>query len=582
MAGEVTTENDLNLGGMPTGNSGGVQNFFQSILADPQKRLIAIIVAVLLVILLAVGGMVISKKAEAGENQGNLVALVEQLDQARAFEIVAKLKSVNIDAKVNPSEKPGEYTVSVYEKAVENAYLTLARTNLLEDEDYGLFDQNDWAASDYDKRIKLSRAVNGDLSRIISRMDGLKSAIVRVNVPEQELFSELQSPTTATVQVELLNDGEELSKTQVKSIVNILRGYVPNLEKERISIVDTQGRNYSAYKEDDESDTDDYIEEVEKINKLIKKRISGYLDTVVGAKLYEVSVSASVSREKVEEQQTKYSEGAVGSRQLDQETLRAGAAGNAAAAGPSAGGNSKDYNSQSVNETLLPSYEQRSTTYLPGRVTKVTVALAVDTSVPTMVSLNQLRDSVAAIIGPEATSEDVKLTVIDLESRRAGAISGNKSKPGFAQMVTKFFQGGIWSVIMKVFTIIAIVIGLLIAAVFGLNFLNAASNRNINEEIDPNLGAEFDQVLNEPEPAPTDDYGESAVLAQQEALLKEMMGDSSAKVEGMKTAPTSYETPSNQEDNDKMQFDNLLSNFQSVANSKPDLLAKKIQVWLDE
>ena len=53
-------------------------------------------------------------------------------------------------------------------------------------------------------------------------MKGLRAAVVRVNLPEQQLFTELQSATTAAVQVELQNDGERLH-WQVKSIVNVLQ-----------------------------------------------------------------------------------------------------------------------------------------------------------------------------------------------------------------------------------------------------------------------------------------------------------------------------------------------------------------------
>ncbi len=576
MAGEVTTGQDLDLGAGGTAGpgAGGVQGFFQDIFTDPQKRLYAIIGGAVVLVLF---GFMIFSAPKSDENKGKLVALVQETDQARAFEIVAKLKSVNIDAKVGPGERPGDYTVQVYEKAVESSYLALARTNLLQDDDYGLFDSNDWASSDYDKRIKLSRAINGDLSRILSRMDGLKSAIVRVNIPEQQIFTELQSATTATVQIELLNEGDELTKSQIKSIVNLLRGYVPNLDKERISIVDTQGRNYNIFKEEDESDTENYIDEVERVNKLIKDRVAKYLDVVLGAKNYEVSISASVSREKVQQQETLYKDGAVGSRHTDSEVLVAGSSTGVAGTGGS--GNSKDYSSQSVNETLLPSFEQKQTTYLPGRVTKVTVALAVDKTIPTMISLSQLRESVAAVIGPETTADDVKLTIIDMNAMSAEASALSTAKPSLVQHITNFFHGGIWSVVMKIFTIIAIIIGLLLVAIISLNFLGAAANKNYTE-VDPNLSNEFGQVMNEEGGA---DYGEAAALAQQEALLKEMMGESFEEPPAItKGQANSYSNENPVEQEDKMQFDNLLNNFQSVASSKPDILARKIQMWLEE
>ena len=33
---------------------------------------------------------------------------------------------------------------------------------------------------------------------------------------------------------------------------------------------------------------------------------------------------------------------------------------------------------------------------------------------------------------------------------------------------------------------------------------------------------------------------------------------------------------------EEIEFESLLNNFQNVASSKPDLLAKKIEVWLDD
>lgn len=579
MAGEVTTENmdEMNLGDSPDQGqiSNSFQDFFQDIMNDPQKRIIAIVVGAVLVLSL-VAFFIFGQKQD--ENRGKLVPLVQEIDQSRAFEIVAKLKSVNIEAKVNPGEKPGEYIVEVYENAVESSYLALSRTNLLEDDDYGLFDENDWAASDYDKRIKLTRAINGDLSRIISRLDGLRSAIVRVNIPEQQIFTELQADTTATVQIELLNDGDELTKSQVKSIVNILRGYVPNLQKERISIVDTQGRNYSTFKEEDEAGGDDFIDEMDRLNNLMEKRVTKYLDVVLGPNQYQVSVSASISREKVEQQETIYKDGAVGSRQTGSENLNTASGANLEGPGVGSG---KKYNSKTLNETMLPSFEQKNVTYLPGRITDVTVALAVDKSVPAMISLSQLRESVAAIVGSKTSPDKIKITVVDLHGADAGAdVAAPVKSGGVFTTVNNFFRAGAWGVISKIFIVIAIIVALLLISIISLNFLSSAANKKYNEEIDPNLASEFDEVVND-NYQDYDDLGESDSIAQQEALLREMMGQGSGEPQEL-TDISNKPRNLDEEDLEKVQFENLLNDFQSVAGSKPDILAKKIQVWLDD
>ena len=582
MSGEVTTENnDVDVGELSEfdNTAQADQNFIQSIMDDPQRRNIAIGVIAVVVIAIAFFAFNGSKQ---DENRGKLVPLVNEIDQSRAFEIVAKLKSVNIEAKVGNGEKPGEYLVQVFENAVETSYLALSRTNLLENDDYGLFDSNDWAASDYDKRIKLSRAINGDLSRIISRMNGLRAATVRVNIPEQQLFTEVQAATTATVQVELENEADELSKSQVKSIVNILRGYVPNLDEEKISIVDTQGHNYSTFQEEDEANANDYIDEVERINKIVEKRVAKYLDVVLGSEDYQVSVAVSLSREKVQQNQTIYTEGAVGAKQTSSEILDSNS--NSNVAGPGVG-SGKKYNSTNTNETLLPSFEQKSITYLPGRITDVTVALAVDKSVPAMISLQQLQESVAAVIGPQAGPNSVKITVVDLHAADANVDLAAPVKHTVSEQVASFFQGGTWSLISKILIIIGIAIALLLLAIIGLNFLGAATNRDFDTEIDTGLSDDFEEVLNDDYDVDPDvdpdggDFGEEASIRQQEELLKEMMAQDNAQQAHAAPQEAVQEIEENQED---VEFESLLNNSQSVASSKPEALAKKIQVWLDE
>ncbi len=558
MGGELLDTNQANLPGTVQQTVNSPANFFSDILTNPQKRVYLIGGAVLIIGLVLGSIFFFGKGSSDNQNKGKPVVLVQELDQSRAFEIVAKLKSVNIDAKIAPSEKPGEYSVTVYENAIESSYLALSRTNLLEDEGYGLFDQNDWAASDYDKRIKLTRAINGDLSRIISRMDGMRSAIVRVNMPAEEVFSDNKAVTTATVQIELENDGEELSKAQVKSIVNILRGYVPNLAKDQISIVDVQGHNYSSFKSDDDADAEDYLDEVERVNKSISKRIETYLDDVLGHDKYKVSVSAKISREKIETQATRYSAGAVGSRQISKEDMKANS-------GASSG---KDYKQSSKTETMYPNFEQQNVTYLPGRVTNVTVALAVDKSIPATMSLEQLRESVAAIVGPSIPVENIKLSVVDLYTKDDQIVEAQKPKGIWAV----FSQGGVWGWVSKIFAGIGILFVLLIAAVIGLNIVGAAGRSNTEIETDANLGKEYEDIFptTADEAYAYDDFGEQQAIAQQEALLKEMT----------QPAPSKEVKPN--VSGQQIEFDSLLNGLQSTAQSQPDILAKKIQVWLDE
>ena len=106
------------------------QGFINYIISDPQKRFYTIIGVTVVAVLLTIFHMGAQLK---NKNTGKLVTLVQKLNQSKAFEIMAKLKSVNIEAKVINGEKPREYSVQVHEKAIETASLTLSKTNLLEE-----------------------------------------------------------------------------------------------------------------------------------------------------------------------------------------------------------------------------------------------------------------------------------------------------------------------------------------------------------------------------------------------------------------------------------------------------------------
>src|SRR3989338_11327764 len=182
-----------------------------------QNRKMVMVGAGIVTIVIAV--LIVVFAWSKGTSKGGEIDLVKSIDQDRAFEIVTKLKSNDIDGKIAASEVPGKVNVKVYDKEFDKAALTLARSDLLQEDGFNLFDKSDWAASDYDKRIKMMRAVNGDLSRIVSRMTGIKWSTVRVNIPEPQLFNQFQAPTTATVQIELPDENLKLARAQVRSII---------------------------------------------------------------------------------------------------------------------------------------------------------------------------------------------------------------------------------------------------------------------------------------------------------------------------------------------------------------------------
>ena len=81
-----------------------------------------------------------------------------------------------------------------------------------------IFDKGDFTSTKEDKKIRLSRAINGELTRLIKRIDGIENASVFISIPEDTMFTSMKKPVTATVQITLSKDASKLDQLKVKAI----------------------------------------------------------------------------------------------------------------------------------------------------------------------------------------------------------------------------------------------------------------------------------------------------------------------------------------------------------------------------
>lgn len=509
------------------------------------KRLVLIgATVVTLVIAVVIIGFVWSR----GASKGNEIDLVKSIDQGRAFEIVSKLRGNDIEGKIAESDFPGKVNVKVYEKEFDKAAITLSRSDLLQEDGFNLFDKSDWAASDYDKRIKMMRAVNGDLSRIVSRMSGIKWSTARVNIPEPQLFSQYQAPTTATVQVELPEEGSKLTRTQVRSIINLLVGYVPNLQNNNISIIDTNGETYSSV-ETEEIAASELLEESERVNKVVQKRIEEYLQPLLGTDNFIVRVSSEISRKKIEESATTFAEGVVGQEQIGDERLGAGAQDAIQAvttAVPGVEGN-KNYTRTNRITQKYPSFKQKTISTPAGRVTKISVALAINSDILPRISTKQLREGIAAITSPNTTTDDVKITVAEFAGNKV-PISKRISKPvsmpninGFITQFVSFIKR------MPLWASITI-------SIIGLLIILGSLKKPVSPQTD-NTVSQINQSV------------------QKQFQKSEMQIPAGAQVQQEPLPELTAQQPD---------LTGILTGLNEAAVEKPEFLASRLQVWLEE
>jgi len=104
---------------------------------------------------------------------------------------------------------------------------------------FEIFDRANFGVSDFIQRTNYSRALQGELSRTISQLQGVRSARVMVVTPENRLlFTDARTKPTASVFIEGAINAE-----QVNSIRFLVANSVEGLKAEDVSVVDNRGQN---------------------------------------------------------------------------------------------------------------------------------------------------------------------------------------------------------------------------------------------------------------------------------------------------------------------------------------------------
>jgi flagellar M-ring protein FliF len=405
-----------------------------ALLEDRQKLLIAgggllavIILVVVLMLTLGGGG---AKKTEDHTRKllvtEKTLAKVDSLGRAIEIQALMSRQGINI---LTEEIEGGKVSLTFDEKANnvdrDKAVITLVQSGLM-DKNVGLevFDKSDMMASREEKRIKLLRARNGELSRLIRKIDPIQDASVFISMPEPSIFKADEVATSATVQV-TLSAGERLTKDKVRSIVNLLVGSIENLTSEHVSLTDTNGTVYNSV-----LDTQDELEnKLEERDKYMEQKVHTQLDRLLGSNKYAVTVSTYLREAPKTEMTLDYNpdKTAVQKSSVFAETMGDG---KAKAGGPAggpvstivpdeiesktseskAGVGGKAYNRTGQEMEYNAGKRQVTEDFRPGMVEEISVALTVDPDVyPRNISLDEFKSLVGKAASPLVKPENVSI-----------------------------------------------------------------------------------------------------------------------------------------------------------------------------
>ena len=326
-------------------------------------------------------------------------------------------KSKLVLNKKNCSTLNKKCTITDRDKAI----ITIVQSGLV-DQNVGLeiFDKGDFTSTKDDKKIRLARAMNGELARLIKQIPPIQNATVFISIPEADSMFEEQKPRTATVQV-VLPTGDKLDQSKVKAISNLLLGSISELKAENIAITDTNGNTYHSVMNAE----DEMLQKLEENDKYMQQKISRQLDRLVGPGNYVATVSTFLRQVPVERFSIEYdpqrktavseqsfTEG-LGDKTQDQ-TKGINAVSVYLPNGLPTGGSdsSQDRNySRRATETQYGVTKTQTNEYIkPGVVEDISIAVTLDrNSIPTDISMEELKELIARAASPKVNASNVSI-----------------------------------------------------------------------------------------------------------------------------------------------------------------------------
>ncbi|MBQ2983870.1 MAG: hypothetical protein IJD57_03655 [Candidatus Gastranaerophilales bacterium] len=507
------------------------------------------------------------------------VTLLTTENIGKALEIQALLAREGITAQRADNGSKTSVILKEYTKDQrDRALLAIVKSGLM-DEHTGLeiFDKGDFTSTKDDKKIRLVRAINGELARLIRKIPPIENAQVFISIPEQTFFSQNQKPITATVQI-TMPSGDRLDNMKVKAISNLLLGAVHGLQPDNISITDTNGTVYNSII----GASDDAIAKIEENDKYMQSKVNAQLDKLIGKEHYIATVSTYLTQSPIEktsivynpEQKTSIAEQSfkenLGDNQNDSTTsgmnpvsvyVPSGVKGSI-----QTGSSSQDRKySRTATETQYGVSKTQINEYMgAGIIEKISIAVSIEESaIPTNMSLFELKTLIAKAASPKVDPNDVSIAFVESNSLILAPDKEN-ALPEAAE------SGNPWWVVGAL---------LGIGLIFGLSHIgkkvkNEAKKQEEELEYLRQIAASQEQQLK------TVTQQATTLIAQQEKMAQNLIEQKEQYAIAIEQAKSIAQTQAQPRGNNAL--DNAIEELESDFNSMDENEAiEKIKNWIE-
>ena len=104
---------------------------------------------------------------------------------------------------------------------------------------YELLDESKLGASQFQQQVTYQRALEGEVAKSLSGVEGVSNPNVQIVMPQDDLFADEASPATAAIQ--LGNASDTLAPGAVRGMAQLTASSVKGLKTENVTITDSTG-----------------------------------------------------------------------------------------------------------------------------------------------------------------------------------------------------------------------------------------------------------------------------------------------------------------------------------------------------
>lgn len=222
------------------------------------------------------------------------VPLFAGMDAKDAGEVAAKLKELKIPFEIGSNGT----AILVPAKDVHRVRLDLASQGLPRGyKGFEIFDNTKFGATEFQNKVQYLQALQGELTRTIEQMAEVEKARVHIVLPEDSLYKRNEKPATASIMLKL-RPSAQLSREQVKGIVNLVAHSIQGLKAENVTVVDNNARVLNDQPDANQLPSTGTLTQIEltrKVQDNLQKSVQSLLEQVLGPNRSAVRVSVELN-----------------------------------------------------------------------------------------------------------------------------------------------------------------------------------------------------------------------------------------------------------------------------------------------